>query len=375
MADVEKKMMRERKRSLDVLRAAAVFLVFLNHMLVCPRPINRILFSLTYHGELGGWVGVDLFFVLSGFLISGLLFKEHQNTGSISFRRFFIRRGFKIYPAFYVFIAATLIFGLRPDPPVLSRAWHELVFLQNYLEPLWRHTWSLAVEEHFYLALPLLLIFLSRNKNRPSPFKSLPYLFLFLAVFSLTARVLKRLPMPPGDFGTHKYLAPTHLRLDALFFGVLISYIYHYHKIFFIGMQKRFGLIFLVLGPLLFLPAFYLSRETSFFVLTFGATFYYFGAGMLLVALVDREELFKGKFWALIAFIGSHSYSIYLWHVFIISSCEPARKFYDSWYAYYFLCLAGSITMGVMMARLVEYPALWLREKWFPDRAVSPADK
>ena len=84
-----------RNGRLDILRCVAVVLVMIHHAGISPF-FTRV-----------GWIGVDLFFVLSGFLISGLLFSEYQRRGSIDFKRFFIRRGLKIYPAFYVFLLLT----------------------------------------------------------------------------------------------------------------------------------------------------------------------------------------------------------------------------------------------------------------------------
>jgi len=81
-----------RNKRLDILRCIAVLLVLLDHSGIHP--------FLTQTG----WTGVDLFFVLSGFLISGLLFAEYKKRGAIDFKRFLIRRGLKIYPAFYTFL-------------------------------------------------------------------------------------------------------------------------------------------------------------------------------------------------------------------------------------------------------------------------------
>ena len=88
-----------RNPSLDMLRAVAVLLVFCYHS-----EGTKLFF---------GWIGVDLFFVLSGFLVSGLLFQEYQATHEIQPARFLLRRGLKIYPQFYFFIAATLAVTLR----------------------------------------------------------------------------------------------------------------------------------------------------------------------------------------------------------------------------------------------------------------------
>src|SRR3954468_707616 len=122
-----------RSRVLDILRAVAIFLVLGRHMDVCPPDLNRYLYNLTKTWNRGGWVGVDLFFVLSGFLISGLLFREHQKYGNISFKDFFTRRGFKIYPSFYVLVAVTVFVRLRRGSPVpLQDFLHEILFVQNY---------------------------------------------------------------------------------------------------------------------------------------------------------------------------------------------------------------------------------------------------
>jgi peptidoglycan/LPS O-acetylase OafA/YrhL len=85
---------RERNQSLDCLRAIAVFMVMCRHFRYIP-------------GSGRGWAGVDLFFVLSGFLIGGLLFQQWRNTGGLQIQRFYLRRALKLYPSFYFFIAAT----------------------------------------------------------------------------------------------------------------------------------------------------------------------------------------------------------------------------------------------------------------------------
>ena len=87
--------MKTRNRNLDALRAVAILLVLGRH------------FEYFRLWSQVGWAGVDLFFVLSGFLISGLLFAEWKQRGSIGIARFYVRRGLKIYPAFYVFLAMT----------------------------------------------------------------------------------------------------------------------------------------------------------------------------------------------------------------------------------------------------------------------------
>ena len=139
-----------RNVALDFLRALAIALVLGRHIVIAPESINPLLHNITQYLVTGGWIGVDLFFVLSGFLVSGILFREHQRHGTIDIKRFFIRRGLKIYPAFWFFFVISLF--IKPTAE-LSQIFGELLFLQNYLGKMWMHSWSLAVEEHFYILL------------------------------------------------------------------------------------------------------------------------------------------------------------------------------------------------------------------------------
>src|SRR5205823_1760768 len=155
--------MTTRNPSLDVLRGVAVIVVILDHYQYIERVQNPSIIDFCIAGPLAivSSLGVDLFFVLSGFLISGLLFEELASTGELRVIRFLARRGLKIYPGFYAFIGLTALF----NPAMLHsrKMLSELLFLQSYLPRIWGHTWSLAVEEHFYLALPLLFLLLNRK--------------------------------------------------------------------------------------------------------------------------------------------------------------------------------------------------------------------
>jgi peptidoglycan/LPS O-acetylase OafA/YrhL len=188
--------MTSRNQSLDVLRGIAVLMVVGHHF---PYYI--------FWAQFGG-MGVDLFFVLSGYLISGLLFAEYQRSGTISISRFLIRRGFKIYPAYYAMV-----------PVFLPFTWHtvklaDFTLMGSYFPDLWGHAWSLSVEEHFYIVLPILFVFAIRFSRN---FNWIPWMMLSLAVACLLLRY--RFAM------THSVtegIAQTHLRMDALFAGVTL---------------------------------------------------------------------------------------------------------------------------------------------------------
>lgn len=367
----------KRSQTLDILRAIAIFAVLGRHMSVVPRDANPTLHYLTDVWNRGGWVGVDLFFVLSGFLISGLLFREHQKRGQIDFKTFFVRRGLKIYPPFYALLLLTVLWKLGQGKPIPRGGFaRELVFLQNYGGGLWNHTWSLAVEEHFYILFPLALVLalrLKRGKPGPgpsaNPFGWIPVTFAVVAISCLALRFYTASAIQP--YSNRTYLFPTHLRADSLLAGVTVSYFYHYHLAGFQQAVQRYRGYALPLGILCFVPAFVLQLETTPFLYTFGLSVFWLGGALVLFSLVSSEPK-PSQLTDAIAFIGSRSYSIYLWHLavlewgvhFVMHRVPGAYN----WYLYIALYLVGAVVFGILMASIVEYPVLRLRDRFFPSR-------
>ena len=336
--------------------------------------------------QLIGWIGVDLFFVLSGFLISGLLFAEYRASGGIGWKRFFIRRGFKIYPSYYAMILATFLWQVADHQQIQGRLYiSELFLYQNYAPHIWLHTWSLAVEEHFYIFLPLVLLLLIRLAGRDAqPFRKMPYLCLLVSVACLLQRlyIASRLPDLANSFGSVFY--PSHLRFDSLFFGVFLGYLHHFH----LAEVKRFlarpavRILLLLVSAILILPSLSLPI-TSRFLLSFGLTTLYLGfGGILALSLYGRGEgtsvapsrLPKLGIAALLAYIGKYSYSIYLWHIFITQ--------HDQWFfrrlwpgiSGLWLFAANIVTqlaVGIALSLAIEWPMLNLRDRWFPSLQPS----
>ncbi|MBF0532472.1 MAG: acyltransferase [Candidatus Omnitrophica bacterium] len=350
-----------RNAGLDILRFIAVFLVLGRHLQVCPSTQSRVWHDISTVWHRGGWVGVDLFFVLSGYLISGLLFKELIQYGTIKPGLFLIRRGFKIYPPFWVFIASTVLF-FNLHSINLKKLFVELFFVQNYFWGYWQHTWSLAVEEHFYFGLVFLLFFLTTNSKREGV-KSVPYLFFVIAVCCLLFRVLTFFFY--AEFNYMKQLYATHLRIDSLMFGVFLSYLNHFHKN--LSLFRWPTWCFIVTGVVLLSPAFIFSLETSSFIPVFGVVLFYLGGGCLVLAF-SRIKKSGHPIIYVISSLGAASYSIYLWHAMIIEKGTERLFTVVGWGPYMICSIVGALVFGFFMHRIVEVPSLAIRDKVFPAR-------
>lgn len=365
----------QRSKNIDVLRGAAILLVFFNHIYFHSARCSWINPIISFLSR-GGWVGVDLFFVLSGFLISNLLFDEFNHHGHINFTRFFVRRGFKIYPIYYLMIGMTFfILSLFHISLSAIALWPFLVFLQNYflvagpfdVYRVWGPTWSLAVEEQFYVLLPLLLMGLSAcSKRGDAPFRKIPFIFLFVAVLCLSLRISKSTTVP---FSVAAYLCPFHLRADTLFFGVLIAYYYTYHLENFKRVCRSIRpAVMGGLGIFCLLPAFIFYRDTTRFIYTAGFSLVYLGSGLILIAFVMTRYK-TNRFLDALSFIGRYSYPIYLCHMPFATLATHMNGIYHSGALYIMTYFFAPIAVGAMISKWIEIPLLRLRDKIVPSRS------
>ena len=330
-----------RSPQLDLLRGIAVLAVML-----CHYPCFRWFDS--------GSAGVDLFFVLSGFLISGLLFSEWNQSGTITLSRFFVRRGFKIYPSFYFLILTSLpLFLVAPEigEHPFRRLAAEPLFLQDYLPPIWGHTWSLAVEEQFYLLLPLLLVLMTKLNPR-RPFAVIPFISVLLVIGCLALRIARH---PAGALDVRFAF---HYRADALFAGVALGYLFHFRNETFRAISRWW---LLPLTLLALLPQLVYPESAAYAPYVLGCNTVAFAA--LVLWAVTRTNLRVR--W--IERIGVYSYSIYLWHFLIADAFQRShpRLILLPFY------IAASIAFGTYMGNIIELRALRVRDKYFPRRNQS----
>jgi peptidoglycan/LPS O-acetylase OafA/YrhL len=358
---------RHRLAGLDAVRGIAVLMVLGAHFdldvtrIAGPPWVERML----RQWQAAGWSGVDLFFVLSGFLISGLLFREYAARGQVRVGRFLIRRGLKIYPSFWAMVFFTVLImlasGNRVDPAELGS---ELLFVQNYGPSLYNYTWSLAVEEHFYLLLVGLIAWRAgRDGNLRRVVQvvvlALPVVFLLRCLAALA-----------GPAGLERSVVHTHHRLDELAFGVALGYLATFHGP---GLEEwvRRRRWWLVAGCALLGVALLGLPHRSPWVFTLGLSSLYLGGGSLL--LLARYAPFgapRRSLVAPLAWVGANSYAIYLWHV-------PVREWGGGLLAVLtgqdaptvaglLLYVVGAVLFGAFMTRAIERPALAWRDRHFP---------
>ncbi|UWX61204.1 acyltransferase [Chryseobacterium oranimense] len=357
----------ERLYGLDHLRAIAILLVLMYHYRAFKHPA-----WIDVVGRFG-WTGVDLFFVLSGFLISGQLFKEIEKHGDITLKTFFTKRFFRIIPPYFFTLALYFLFPFFREREALSSFWKFITFTQNYgldviNQGTFSHAWSLCIEEQFYLFLPLLLLIAVKTKT----LKYTPLFAAFLIIFSLTARFIIWKDfivtvLDTEDFWKVWYMKiyyPTHTRLDGLAVGVMVSYLMQYSFRFKRVVHNNGNKLF-ILGAVLLGISFWIcndqvSEKASIFGFTFVAASY----GILLMSSVSRSSfLFRSKSY-ITAQIAGLSYAIYLSHKGIIHIIQYVIRQLGmevSGNISLLICLAGCIAGGLLYRFMIENPSSKLK--------------
>ena len=312
---------RERRPGLDLLRALAIIVVVAYH---------AALFGFKLPGRIDrfGWVGVDLFFVLSGYLIGGQLLASLERDQRVRLGRFFTRRALRIMPAYFAVLTIYFLLPSWREYPEMSQPlWKFLLSVQNIAlhgGTAFSHAWSLAVEDQFYLALPFLLLFLYRRSHAAILVPSL----IVIGGIALRGFLAARNPSVDGGgvsfrgFQAWIYY-PTWTRLDPLVFGVALAAIEIFRPTWW-KCLTNYAPLFWFPGLGLIAYALYLGETDN---LTISACVWQFpliavGMAALLICAVSPRLPFCRAAIPGAAFIASIAYSAYLIQKLVINAVE-----------------------------------------------------
>lgn len=328
--------------ALDGLRGIAILLVFAFHYV--PGGITSHSLPKRIVGALCGfgWSGVDLFFVLSGFLITGILWDTRSDPGY--YKKFYARRALRIFPVFYLFAAILFPFGrwqlghisflLYVGFPV-ALIWPSLI----HTPILVIHLWSLSAEEQFYLVWPSLI------KKLRNPLK--------MCVWAIAGALILRILFVVSGYGVWVYWFVL-TRVDALGVGAGIALLMRR------GVEvRKFAAPVLVISSAALL-AFCVLCGTSFettVMHTAGFSFLAFGYGAVLVTALEYPYLFS---LSILRTFGKYSYGIYLFH-FPLRPCFAVLKPHLH-LAYVPFCLAANLGIAALSFHLFEQPILNLKK-------------
>lgn len=289
----------------------------------------------------GGFLGVDVFFVLSGFLITTILLQQLQNRGGVDFRRFYAGRARRLLPALFAMLAlcAVLVGTVARDgasqfrehllPSMLFFAnWSFIFNDQSYFEAIGRpsvlqHLWSLAVEEQFYLLWPLVVVALFRLRGR----QGVARVALIIALLStLAMAVLSILWQVPGSGDASRLYMGTDTHCMSLLVGAALAAVFRPGAMPRHLSTMRAGALTLVgvAGTAVVIAAFVLVTETGTWLYR-GGFLIVAAASAVMIAVVAHPAAWLGALFALapLRWIGVRSYGIYLYHWPIFAVTRP----------------------------------------------------
>lgn len=353
-----------RHPGLDGIRGIAILIVVLRH--AAGQLVERLPPAIEWHFYVfaNGNLGVTIFFVLSGYLITLVLAREADSPLEVILKNFYFKRVLRIFPAFFFYLVVILALALLSKIQLNMNAWFAaFFFVMNYFHGrpdshLVGHTWSLAVEEQFYIIWPLFFYWVTRKLDQR--FKIL----IFLLACAPLVRALQRVATSIFDLNwIHWDLnSMFHTRYDSLLIGCVLALLIDNVK-FQNWMRKYFSRdwIYLFLVPcILLLPEVPLSQLKiknfmfeDFFVLPI--------QNLLIACCIWRAYNYFGKILDFIfcfgplRYLGKISFSVYLWHLLFLNI-----EHFSIFFKLVFVILAGFFSY-----QFIERPFLKLKEKYF----------
>jgi peptidoglycan/LPS O-acetylase OafA/YrhL len=347
----------ERIPSLDGLRAISIGLVVFSHL------IGNLGIPVFEYGNLG----VRIFFIISGFLITSILLAELVSTSTLNLKKFYFRRTLRIFPAYYFFLLVTFVLSLNGIFQIpASQFLIPVFYLSNYLAPLsWElgHTWSLAVEEQFYLLFPGVMLLLGINRLR----EVLIYVILLIPVIRLLNLMILQTHSEHIPFS---FTFAFHNNMDALACGCLLAIgrdALRKNEIYNSFLTTRPGIAALLV---LIVAVVFYSTEYLIIYAFVGTTVLNFSIVFCIDWLISNPESRLGRVLNSkpFVFVGVISYSIYLWQ-------QPFLKFAEGqWWTHFPINVILLTTCAILSYFLVEKTFLNLRKRGEKKFAGTPSE-
>lgn len=352
MKEIQKSEQITRIRGLDLVRSIAILSVVIYHLALCVSSLPAFLPKMV----LSGWAGVDLFFVLSGFLIAGQSLKIGTSENQWKdIKIFWIKRWFRTFPLyffllFFYVVVKPIIFNAPFNGSPLSF----LFFVQNYFSQHdFVQTWSLCIEEQFYIVFPLIFYLIPLKK-----IKSIYWIIPICLSFCLRFMLLRDNPgMVDPDY-SYLIRFKTHMHLDGICFGVFLAWTQNQWSEY----VKSRGAIFFSLGLIGFLSIAFLSGHTPSGVLGYSSYLLLsLFSGLMIVGclyLTISDRIYK-----YIYFISVTSYGAYLWNNVVM---RLISKYFDGnihWVLSSFIYFVLSFLMAYITYKFIELPFMKFRNK------------
>ena len=328
--------------SLDGLRALSIGMVLVGHSIPVSHR-NWLVWKVIGNGDMG----VSIFFVISGFLITSLLLRERHETGRISLKSFYVRRAFRILPPFYAFLFLIMLLRTTGVLDFSLQGWTSaFLFLRDYWKsPDWwtGHTWSLSIEEQFYLLWPACLALAGLAKSGKAA--------VALIVASPAIRIACHGLLP--DVGWQEQLM-FHMRMDSLMIGCAVA-------LFYDRLQINWTWVVPAAIFLFGLSPYLTTRLHGYYLLPLGYSLDNLAIAYLLLYAVRNRGSAFGRVLnhRLMVHVGVISYSLYLWQ----------QLFLGLWPFPW--GVLGSFLAAELSWRIVETPALRLRDRLMEHRELA----
>ena len=311
-----------------------------------------------------GDFGVEFFFVISGFLITYLLLREKEKSYTVNIRHFYIRRAFRILPAYGAYLLILCVLVSLTTLKIPTTSWIALVtYTVNYINTPWigAHIWSLSVEEQFYLIRPFLFWFFMVKRDSIKASLILLTLPLLIATICRTLGYIFHYPFPIGYFSFFN-------RCDSLAVGCLLAFLMAFKGRESESFIKRYPKLLLGCAILLILVPLILTRLFLLGALTipFSTTSYAIGFALLIALsiLLPNLNCFRWLEWKPIVCLGVMSYSIYLWQQIFCTNPKDFGLIHTPWFLSFPYWLIPVFIVAFVSYHFIEKPFLIIKKRF-----------